>query len=66
MDLRHIGIGILLMVAILVLLRPDSLGRLPGDLEIHGKRWTMHVPLMTCLILSVVLSAIINFLRRMF
>lgn len=66
MDIRHIAIGIVLIVIFLVLLGPSPLGRLPGDIVIQGKRWTVHAPLMTCLILSVVISVIINVLRRMF
>lgn len=35
----------------------DRLGRLPGDLHIENERFLFHFPWVTCLILSLVLSA---------
>lgn len=35
---------------------PIRLGRLPGDLVIRGRNTTFYVPLVTCLLLSVILS----------
>lgn len=43
------------------------LGRLPGDLSWRGKGWSVSFPLVTCLILSALLSLIlwiVNCLRR--
>lgn len=41
------------------------LGRLPGDITIHGKNWSFHFPIVTGLILSIVLTIILNlFFRR--
>ena len=34
------------------------LGHLPGDIYYRGKNFTFYFPLMTCILLSVVLSAI--------
>lgn len=33
-------------------------GRLPGDVNVKGDNWQVHMPLATSLVLSVVLSAI--------
>lgn len=35
---------------------PLRLGRLPGDIVIRGKNSAFYFPLVTCLLLSVVLS----------
>ena len=35
---------------------PVRLGRLPGDIVIRGKNSVFYFPLMTCLLISVVLS----------
>jgi hypothetical protein len=43
---------------------PFKLGRLPGDIFIQGKNSTFYFPLMTCVILSVVLSLVMWLLRR--
>jgi len=37
---------------------PIRLGRLPGDIVIRGKNSTFYFPLVTCLILSVVLTLV--------
>jgi hypothetical protein len=40
------------------------LGRLPGDFRFSGKGWTVYFPLATMLILSVVLTLLLNLFRR--
>jgi hypothetical protein len=35
---------------------PIRFGRLPGDIVVRGKNSTFYFPLVTCLILSVVLT----------
>jgi hypothetical protein len=35
---------------------PIRLGRLPGDIVLRGKNTTFYFPLVTCLIVSVVLT----------
>ena len=37
---------------------PIRLGHLPGDIEIRGKNSVFYFPLMTCLLLSAVLSLV--------
>ena len=42
-------------------------GRLPGDIEIKKDNFTLYFPIVTCIVVSVVLSLIfwlINFLSR--
>ena len=41
-----------------------GLGRLPGDIRIETESGGFYFPLMTCLIISVVLSLILWFIRR--
>jgi hypothetical protein len=44
-----------------------GLGRLPGDLVIRGERTTLYFPVVTCLVLSLLLSLglwIVQWLRR--
>lgn len=63
-----IGAGVFLIVlGILVLLGnnlPLRLGRLPGDIYIRGKNTTFYFPIVTCLILSVVLTVVPWLFRR--
>jgi hypothetical protein len=41
------------------------LGKLPGDIEYHGKNTTIYFPIVTCIIISVVLSLILYIIGRM-
>ena len=38
---------------------PIRFGRLPGDIVIRGKNSVFYFPLMTCLLLSVILSFVL-------
>lgn len=40
------------------------LGRLPGDIRIERGNSTFYFPIVTCIILSVVLSILFSFFRR--
>jgi len=40
------------------------LGRLPGDLRIERGNSAFYFPIVTCLIISIVLSLIFSFFRR--
>jgi hypothetical protein len=40
------------------------LGRLPGDIHIETESGGFYFPVVTCLIISVVLSLVLWFLRR--
>jgi Protein of unknown function (DUF2905) len=55
-----ISAGILLIVIGLLFLIGEKagirLGRLPGDIQIEGRRGAFYFPIVTCLILSAVLS----------
>ncbi len=66
-----IGAGLVLIgVGVVVLLAGKAnipLGRLPGDFTWQGRGWMVSFPLVTCLVLSVVLSVVmwvVNHLRR--
>ena len=41
------------------------IGRLPGDINVYGKGWNLHFPIVTGIILSIILTIILNlFFRR--
>ena len=59
--------GLLLVlagVAVLFIDKVPYLGRLPGDINIQGKGWSFHFPLMTGIILSIILTIILNLIFR--
>ena len=39
---------------------PLRLGRLPGDIAIEGKRGSFYFPIVTCILLSVVLTVVLR------
>jgi Protein of unknown function (DUF2905) len=46
---------------------PFRLGRLPGDIVVQGRNGGFYFPIVTCIIVSVVLTLlmwIVNFFRR--
>jgi hypothetical protein len=43
---------------------PTWLGRLPGDINIKRDNFSFHFPLVTCLLISAILSFIMWLLRR--
>jgi len=43
---------------------PTWLGRLPGDIHIKRANFSFHFPLMTCLLISAIISFIMWLLRK--
>lgn len=41
-----------------------GLGRLPGDIYIHGERGSLYIPITTSIVISVVLSLVFWLLSR--
>jgi hypothetical protein len=39
-------------------------GRLPGDIAIEGERGGIYIPIVTMLVISLILTVIVNLLRR--
>jgi len=42
------------------------LGRLPGDIRIEGKNGSFYFPVVTSIILSLVLTVLLNIIIRLF
>ena len=54
------GIALLVLGVIFTLggRLPVRLGRLPGDIHVQGKNSSFYFPVVTCLLLSIVLSLV--------
>jgi ribose/xylose/arabinose/galactoside ABC-type transport system permease subunit len=63
-----IAVGLVMAaLGVLILLSeklPIRLGRLPGDIMIRGKHSVFYFPLVTCLLISVVLSLVMWLVNR--
>ena len=51
------GIGLLMMVGI-------PFGRLPGDIIIRKGSGTFYFPVITCIVLSIILTLLLSVFRR--
>jgi Protein of unknown function (DUF2905) len=54
------GLGLILVFAG----RLPFLGRLPGDIVVKGDNWIVYVPLATMLLLSLLLTLVLNLFGR--
>ena len=60
--------GVLVVVGIVVMLVGRAnvpIGRLPGDIVYRGKNSTVYFPIVTCIVISVVLSIVMWLFGRM-
>ena len=59
--------GVLVLIGIVVVLAGRAnlpLGRLPGDIVYRGKNTTFYFPLVTCIVLSILLSLVMWIINR--
>lgn len=73
MDARGIGLVVMALgvaaIVIGLLIASGALswfGRLPGDIRIEGENTRVFIPITSMLLVSLVLTLIVNLLRRFF
>ena len=56
----------LVLVGLFLTVMPNIpwIGRLPGDIIIRKKNFQFHFPIVTCIIISLVLTFLLNLFRR--
>jgi len=59
-----IGAAILIVGLLWLWLARLGLGRLPGDIRIETENGFLYFPITTCIVISIVLSLVIWFIRR--
>ena len=59
-----LGLAILAVGLLWPWIRRLGLGRLPGDIRIQTEHGVFYFPIVTCLVLSIVLSLVLWFFRR--
>ena len=65
MDLARslILIGLLIIAIGIVFIMGDKIpfiGRLPGDIRIEGENTSFYIPVMSCILISLILTGIMN------
>ena len=54
------GIGLLLLVSDKI----PWIGRLPGDIMIKREKFTFYFPIVTCIIISIILTLVFSLFRK--
>lgn len=62
------GFGLVALGALLWLAGKAGLplGRLPGDLRFERDNFSVYFPVVTCIILSIILTVLLNIIPRLF
>jgi hypothetical protein len=59
-----VGLAMAALGLVLILAGRLGLGRLPGDIVWRGEGWTVYVPLGWMILLSVLLTVLLNLFSR--
>lgn len=62
-----LGLVLLVLGLVLTFLPGLRIGRLPGDIVIRRENWSIYIPIVTSILLSLILTLliwVISFLRR--
>jgi hypothetical protein len=63
----YLGVGLFVVGGLVLLLgRVLDLGNLPGDLAYRGENVRVYVPIGTMIVLSIVLTLLLNLALRLF
>ena len=56
----------LIVVGLIFVVAPKIpfLGKLPGDIHLRGKNWSFSFPVVTCIVISIVLTLLLNLFSR--
>jgi hypothetical protein len=64
--LAVLGVVLLIAGALLWLGGRMGLGALPGDVRLAGQGWSCYLPLATSILISLLLTIVLNVLWRMY
>ncbi len=59
-----VGILFVLVGLLFPLLKDIGLGRLPGDIVIKKEKSSFYFPIVTCILVSIIVSLILMFLKK--
>ncbi len=59
-----LGLGISAIGVLYPYLKNLGLGQLPGDIVLRGDNSTFYFPIVSCIVVSLVVSVIFNFLSK--
>ena len=58
--------AVLIVLGAAIILAPKIpfLGKLPGDVHLRAKNWIFYFPVATCVVISVLLTILLNLFSR--
>ena len=58
--------AVLMVLGVIFLIAPKIpfLGKLPGDIHLRGKNWSFSFPIVTSIVISIVLTLLLNLFWR--
>lgn len=60
-----IGLGLVILGGIVIFISKfTSFGHLPGDIFIKGEHGSFYFPIVSCIVISLILSVIMNLFHR--
>ncbi|MGE5631100.1 MAG: DUF2905 domain-containing protein [Caulobacteraceae bacterium] len=59
-----VGLGIAFLGLIFYIGAKAGIGRLPGDIYIRKGNFTFYFPIVTCILLSIILTFVFRFIRK--
>jgi len=59
------GVALIAAGVVVWVISKTSLGRLPGDIIIHRRNFTFAFPVVTCILVSVVLTVLLWIISRL-
>jgi hypothetical protein len=62
--LIYVGLAIVLLGALWLAAEKLGFGRMPGDIVVRKKNFTLYVPIVSSLVISLVLTLLFNVFRR--
>lgn len=63
--LLWLGAVLLVVGGVFYGLEKFGIGKLPGDIVIRGKNSTVSIPIVTCIVVSIVVSLLLRFISRL-
>jgi hypothetical protein len=58
-----IGIVILILGLFWPLAKEIPIGRLPGDISVKGEKYSFYFPIVTCIVVSIIVSVFFKFFK---
>lgn len=62
--LIYLGLAIVLLGVVWVVAEKLGFGRMPGDIVVRKKNFTLYVPIVSSIVVSLVLTLLFNLFRR--